>query len=141
MFGLIPYTNAVTRRNYMSPFASDFFRSFFEPGTPAGFRVDVKDEGDRFLMEAELPGARKEDVKVTVEKGVMTISVGTDAETEQKNGNYVYRERRYGAVQRAFSLEGVREDGISGEYRDGILYLTLPKITENIPAKREIEIA
>lgn len=138
MFGLIPYTN--TRRNYMSPFANEFFRSFFETGTPVGFKVDVKDEGSCYLMEAELPGVRKEDVKVTIENGVMTISVNTVAENEQQAANYIYRERRTGAMQRAFSLEGVNEDGVTGEYRDGVLRLNLPKLTENAPTKREIAI-
>ena len=139
MFGLIPYTNTA-RRNYMTPFTNEFFRSFFEPGTPAGFRVDVKDEGAHYLMEAELPGIRKEDVKVTVENGVLTISAGVNAENEQRSDNYVYRERRTGTMQRSFSLEGVAEDGVTGEYRDGVLRLTLPKLTETAPARREISI-
>ncbi|MBQ4090254.1 MAG: Hsp20/alpha crystallin family protein [Clostridia bacterium] len=140
MFGLIPYTNTAMRRNYTTPFANEFFRSFFETGTPAGFRVDVKDEGDRYLMDAELPGIRKEDVKVTIENSVLTISANTVTENEQKTDNYVYRERRTGAMQRAFSLEGVNEDAITGEYKDGVLHLTLPKLTEAVPARREIAI-
>ena len=139
MFGLIPYTNTA-RRNYMTPFANEFFRSFFETGTPAGFRVDVKDEGTHYLMEAELPGTKKEDVKVTVENGVLTISTDTNTENEQRSNNYVYRERRTGTMQRAFSLEGVAEDGITGEYKDGVLRLTLPKLADTAPARREIAI-
>ena len=91
-------------------------------------------------MEAELPGVRKEDVKVTVENGVMTISANVNTENEQKADNYVFRERRTGSMQRAFSLEGVNEDGITGEYNDGVLRLNLPKLTETAPAKREIAI-
>jgi len=140
MFGLIPYTNSALRRNYMTPFANEFFRSFFDNGTPAGFRVDVRDEGDHYLMEAELPGARKEDIKVTVENGVLTISANETYENERKADGYVYRERRTGAMQRAFSLEGVNEDAVSGEYVNGILRLTLPKLTETAPARREITI-
>lgn len=139
MFGLIPYTNTV-RRNCMTPFANDFFRSFFDTGTPTGFKVDVRDEGTGYLLEAELPGIRKEDVKVTVENGVMTISAATNTENEQQTDNYVFRERRTGSMQRAFSLEGINEDGITGEYKDGVLRLTLPKIAEATPARREIAI-
>lgn len=139
MFGLIPYTNTV-RSNYMTPFANDFFRSFFDTGTPTGFKVDVRDEGTGYLLEAELPGIRKEDVKVTVENGVMTISAATNTENEQQTDNYVFRERRTGSMQRAFSLEGINEDGITGEYKDGVLRLTLPKIAEATPARREIAI-
>lgn len=138
MFGMIPYGRAMTRHDMWN--ANDIFRSFFE-SAPASFRVDVRDEGDRYVMEAELPGIRKEDVKVSVENGVLTISAVTDAENERKAGNYVCRERRVGSMQRAFSLEGVREDGITGEYRDGILRLSLPRLTEALPARREIEIA
>ena len=139
MFGLIPYTNTI-RRNYMTPFANDFFRSFFDTGTPTGFKVDVRDEGTGYLLEAELPGISKEDVKVTIENGVMTISAATNTENEQQTDNYVFRERRTGSMQRAFSLEGINEDGITGEYKDGVLRLTLPKIAETTPARREIAI-
>lgn len=143
MFGLIPYTRNITRRannGFMSPFNDEFFRSFFGNEPAAGFRVDVRDEGERFLMEAELPGIRKEDVKVSIENGVMTISANTNTENEQKGDNYVYRERRTGSMQRAFSLEGINEDGITAEYTDGVLRLNLPKLAENLPAKREITI-
>ena len=140
MFGLIPYTGAV-RRSAFTPFANEFFRNFFESPAQTGFRVDVADNGDHYMMEAELPGVQKENVKVSIENGVMTISATTGAETEQRAENYVYRERRCGSMQRSFSLEGVNEDGITGEYRDGVLRLRLPKRAESVPAKREIEIA
>ena len=102
--------------------------------------MDVRDEGDHFTLDAELPGVKKEDVKVNVENGVLTISANTSANTEESNGNYVYRERRIGSMQRAFSLEGIREDDISAAYADGVLTLTLPKLTEAQPSKREIAI-
>lgn len=140
MFGLIPYTGNISRRGYTTPFTSEFFRNFFETDAHANFRVDVRDEGDHYAMEAELPGVRREDVKVSVENGVMTIIANTNAENEKRGDNYVYRERRFGAMQRAFSLEGIREDAITGEYRDGVLKLNLPKNAETAPARREIEI-
>ena len=144
MFGLIPYTHNITRRNdrdFLNPFSDDFMREFFGTISNVGFRVDVRDEGDHYTMEAELPGVKKEDVKVSVENGVMTITATTNTEGQHNNDNYVYRERRYGSMQRAFSLEGIREDEIAGEYKDGVLTLNLPKLTENVPAKREITIA
>ena len=99
------------------------------------------DRGDHYSLEAELPGVRKEDVQVSVENGVLTISANTGTENEQKTDNYIYRERRYGSMQRAFSLEGIREDGISAEYKDGVLRLNLPKEIDPAPAKRLIDIA
>lgn len=143
MFGLIPYTNNITRRNnrgFMNPYADEFFRSFFSDERTSGFRVDVRDEGDHFILEAELPGVKKEDVNVGIENGVITISARTNAEKEQHTGSYVYRERRFGNMQRAFSLEGINEDGVTAEYTDGVLKLNLPKLTEAHPNRREIMI-
>lgn len=143
MFGLIPYTSNITRRNnrsFMNPFADEFFRSFFANEPAASFKVDVRDEGDHFLMEAELPGVKKEDVKVGIENGVITISANATTENEQKNDNYIYRERRYGTMQRAFTLDGINEDSITAEYTDGVLKLNLPKLTEAKPDRREITI-
>lgn len=137
MFGMIPYARGIARRDLMN--TNDFFRSIFD-APPANFRVDVRDEGDRYVLEAELPGVKKEDVKVSVENGVLTIAAVSEAQTEQSAGNYVYRERRSGTMQRAFSIEGVREDEIAGEYSDGVLKLSLPKLTEALPARREIAI-
>ena len=61
MFGLLPYTASLTRNNgreMTNPFSDDFFRSFFGSGSE-NFRVDVKDEGKAYLMEAELPAGRR----------------------------------------------------------------------------------
>ena len=141
MFGLIPYTANLSRRGFTTPFTNEFFRSFFETPAPSAFKVDVLDRGDHYSLEAELPGVRKEDVQISVENGVLTISANTGTENEQQTDNYIYRERRYGSMQRAFSLEGIREDGISAEYKDGVLRLNLPKEIEPAPAKRLIDIA
>ena len=148
MFGMIPYrTHSFSRvpatRDYLNPFSDDFFRAFFGDDRMSGsFRVDVKDEGDHYLLEADLPGANKDDVHIDVENGVMTISAETRETREENHDNYVYRERRFGTVQRSFNLEGVNEDGITAEYKDGVLKLNLPKLAEEpAPAARRIAIS
>lgn len=145
MFGLIPYTaklaNREATRNLMNPFSDDFFRTFFESAPEArSLNVDVLDKGDHYLLEADLPGVSKEDVRVSIDEGVLTIATETNQEKEDKDKNYIYHERRYGRTCRSFNLDGIKESDISAEYKDGVLRLTLPKSTEAAPSAREIEI-
>ena len=145
MYSMIPYrTHSFNRanRDFLNPFSDDFFRAFFGDNRMSGsFKVDVKDEGDRYLLQADMPGVSKDDVHIDVENGVMTITAEMNETKEENNDNYVCRERRYGTMRRSFSLEGVREDEISAEYKDGVLALTLPKVAEDTaPKSRRIAI-
>ena len=154
MFSIIPYRahhNMTQRpaRGFFDDFSNDFFRPFFEGGfgemmrAQSQMKVDVTDEGDHFLLEADLPGMTKDNVKIEVENGVLTLCAESNAETEEKNeeGKYVYRERRYGSMRRSFNVEGIREDDITAEFKDGVLRLTLPKQEQQpLPAARTIEI-
>lgn len=139
MFNIIPYraNNHMAHREnrgYFEDFANDFFRPFFADsfGWMANQRlmkVDVRDEGDHFLLEADMPGLKKDDLKVEVSDGVLTISADYDAssETKDEEDKYVYRERRCGSMSRAFNVEGIKEEEITAAFRDGVLRLTLPK--------------
>jgi HSP20 family protein len=82
----------------------------------------------------------KDDVHVSIDEGVLTIAAETKQEKEEKDKNYIYRERRYGRTCRSFNLDGIREEGIAAEYKDGVLKLTLPKAAEDVRTAREIAI-
>ena len=114
-----------------SLFDDRFFRSFFDMndmvGAP-GFRVDVKEEPDAYRLEAELPGVKQEDISLSVDHDVLTISAEVNARKQEKRENYLYSERRSGHMERRFSLEGIEDGGITAEYRDGILTVNLPKV-------------
>ena len=139
MFGLTPFENRGF--DIFDPFRGfdeEFHRNSFAP-----CRTDIKDEGDKFVLEADVPGMKKEDLKVEVNDGVLTISADYDEHTEQKDedSKYVYRERRCGSVRRAFNVEGIREDGITARFQDGVLTLELPKCApEEKPVAHTIEI-
>jgi HSP20 family protein len=144
MSSLIPYRYRSNDRadNSLSLFHDDFFRPFFFGGDlPAAFRVDVKDEGDNYVMEAELPGVKRENVKIDVDDGVLTISAEwKNVDKENKSGDYIVNERRAGRVQRSFSLDNVVEDKITADYSDGVLRLTMPKREEVRRTPRRIEL-
>lgn len=141
MFSMVPvrtnrHVAVRNNENYFNPFSDDFFRAFFGEDFANGMlsaerplKVDIRDEGDRYLLEADMPGVSRENVHVDVNDGVMTISAEVNESKESTdNGRYVYRERRYGRTSRAFNLDGIREEDITAEFKDGVLRLNLPKV-------------
>lgn len=116
-------------------FFSNFTRGFF-----ADVRTDILDKGDMYVLQAELPGFRKEDIHIEVNDDYLTISAEQKEDKEEKKGNYVRRERRYGSFTRSFHLNNVDPDKITAEYKNGILELQLPKLDKTPPSSRRIDI-
>ena len=94
-------------------------------------KTDVKESDSGYELEMDLPGFKKEDVKVSLDDGYLTISAekGPDQnEEEKKSGKYIRRERYVGACERSFYVgEDVTRDDIKGEFKHGILKLIIPK--------------
>ena len=107
-------------------------------------KTDIKERDDRYELEMDLPGFKKDEVKVALENGYLTISAakGLDEdEQEKKSGRYIRRERYAGACQRTFYVgEDVRQEDIKGEFKHGILKLTIPKKAAQVPEKKYIAI-
>ena len=141
MYSMIPFGRMNTSWNDLF---DDFERSFFpvDRSQMPAFRTDIKDEGDHFLLEADLPGFRKEDIDLHLQDGLLTITAKHDETSENKdeNGKYVCRERRVGSFTRSFNVSGIQEDAISASYENGVLKLTLPKQGEPEPQSRKIAI-
>ena len=140
MFGMIPFER---HENNLFDAFDNFERNFFgNTSSAVTFRTDIRDEGDKFVLEAELPGFRKEDIQLHLKDGILTVSAQRTASSEEKDqrGNYIRRERRFGSFARSFDVEGIDEESISAAYQDGILELTLPKAKPAAPAVRQIQI-
>ena len=139
MFGMIPF--ARNDDNFFDLF-DNFERKFFGNSAAAlpDFRTDIRDAGDRYILEAELPGFRKEDIKLDLKDGILTISAQHSQESEEKKNSYIRRERRYGSFSRSFDVSGIQEDHITAAYNNGVLELTLPKAQPVVPAARQIDI-
>ena len=145
MFELIPFDRRGSRVSAYDPFRmlDDMERSVFSGNShPAmsSFRTDVTDTGDAFVLDAELPGFKKEDIKIDVENDCLTITAERKADEEEKQKNFIKRERFYGSFSRSFDVSGVNVDGIEAAYNDGILKLTMPKKVETVPPTRRLEI-
>jgi HSP20 family protein len=137
MYTMIPFRSHhnMPQRRSDSLFDDRFFRSFFDMNDwmgNVGFRVDIHDDSDHYTLEAELPGVKEDQISLTVENDTLTISA--DMETERKDEKAYYSERRVGHVSRSFSLEGIDQEHITADYRNGILTVTLPKEKPSEPA-------
>ena len=145
MFELIPFDRRNHSVSAFDPFRvfDDMERSFFrDVPSVASFRTDVTDTGDAYKLEAELPGFKKEDIKIDVEDDCLTISAERKVDEDKKDekNNFVKRERYYGSYSRSFDVSGINIDGIEASYTDGVLTLTMPKKAAEIPASRRLEI-
>ncbi|MGB5192707.1 MAG: Hsp20/alpha crystallin family protein [Polyangiales bacterium] len=101
--------------------------------------VDIREENDAFYVDAEVPGLSAEDVKVDVEKNVLTLSGERKVEKEEREGTFRRVERHYGSFSRSFSLpETVDTDSISADLKDGVLELRLPK--KEAPTPKQISV-
>ena len=141
---LVPYV----RRNLSAfdPFREldEIERAFFgrNESKIAAFSTDIRDNGSEFVLEADLPGIKKDDIKLDLSDNILTISAERHSEFEEKDkkGNYVRCERSYGSYQRSFDTTGIDTDKIDAEFKDGVLRLTMPKIIEQKPEPRRLEI-
>ena len=115
----------------------DLFRGFFvrpvdfnnaQQATPS-IKMDVKEDGDNYVVHAELPGVKKEDIHVVVDGNQVSISAEVKQEKEVKEGDRVLRSERYfGKVSRSFQLgQDIDDAKAAAKFNDGVLELTLPK--------------
>jgi len=138
MAGLIPFDRRGdlfydTFQNMMEEFFSDWpFRRAID-----AFKVDVQERENDYLVEAELPGVRKEEVSVTLEDKRLTIAVNRMAETEEKTKNYIHRERRAASASRHIYLPGAKSEGIKARLENGVLTVTVPK---SAPGYRSVSV-
>ena len=119
----------------MDPFADEFFKGFaLRPvygsnETAPQMRLDVTEDDKAYTVKAEIPGVSKDDIKVSVDGNMVSISAEVKKEKEEKEGEKVIRsERYYGSVSRSFTVShDVDENAASAKYTEGVLELTLPK--------------
>lgn len=140
MFDLMPYGR---RNQVFNPFhdLDNLEKHFFSGLGISEFKTDITEKDDAYLLEADLPGFRKEDIHVDVEDHFLVIRAERSAKEEKtEEGKVVYRERSYGSFSRSFDISNVDAGKITAKYADGVLALTLPKKAPDVPSTRRLEI-
>ena len=127
-------------------FDDDFFprHEFFSKKERNLMKTDIQETEKEYLLEVDLPGYKKEDIKIDVSEGYLTINAKVNKEDNEEEKNYVRRERFTGEATRSFYVgEDIKEDEIKASFKDGILTLNIPKVNpeEKLPEKKYIEIS
>lgn len=144
MFGLVPFGKR--REDAFSQLAKSFndafHDEFFAPlkSSTLSIRTDVKETEQAYLIEAELPGFRKEEIDIDYASPYLTIKAVRNEENNEENEQHqvVRRERRYGEFVRRFYVQDVDETGVEASLEDGVLSLKVPKLQK--PETKRIEI-
>ena len=142
MFEIMPYGHR--RVVAYNPFREleEMSRSFWNDTNLNAFRTDITEQDGVYTLTAELPGFKKEDISIDIDKDCLTIAAERkdESEDEDKERNYVRRERFYGSYSRSFNVKGIDTEAINASYADGILTLTMPSKTPETPPTRRLEI-
>ena len=107
--------------------------------TPSGPEADFYETENEFVLEMDLPGFQQDDVELTVEKGVLSISGERTIERDEEKGNYHLRERSWGKFSRSFSIpHTIDADGVEAAFNKGVLMVKMPKAAEALARKIQI---
>lgn len=138
----LTYNPFKAMEDFEKRFFEDPFTGFFETGDIAEFKTDISDQGDSYLLEADLPGFDKKDIHLDVQGDVLTINARRHSQHEDKDkkGNYIRLERSYGQYSRQFDVSGIDAHGIKAKYENGVLKLTMPKKQETLSESHTLEI-
>ena len=128
----------LTNRNFFNDFFKDsFFESPFDHSTTQVMRTDVHENDSNYLVEVELPGYNKEDIKADLKDGYLTITASHEENQEEKDkkGNCIRKERYTGSCHRSIYIgDHLTQEDIKASFKDGVLHLSIPK-----DAPKEIE--
>ena len=131
------------RKNEFDLFDEMFNDPFFTRGENKLMRTDIKEKNDHYELEVDLPGYEKENIKIELSDGYLTINASMNKETdEDKDSSYVHKERYVGECSRSFYVgDNIKEEDIKASFKNGTLKLTLPKEKqEKIEEKKYIDI-
>lgn len=121
-----------------------FDSDWFDALGPGHFvKTDIRETDDAYILEAEIPGFNKENIKIDYDNNVLTLSGVEEYESDEKDketGNYIRRERSTQSFSRQFVFQNIKPTEIKATYKDGILMVNLPKETTGESTTRNIEI-
>ena len=122
-------------------FYDDDFWDDFMPAVKANenMKCDIYEKGNKYFIEMDVPGFNKDDINIDVDNNYLAISASKENKVDEKDKNYIRKERSYGKYSRSFYIGNVSEKDIEAEFKDGILKVSVPK-EEKENSKKKIDI-
>ncbi len=145
MAGLVPFNhrNGLSARNTgrgdLFGMLDDFFNDSWLPRRSLmsdTFKLDVREEEKGYVVEAEVPGAKREEITLSLENSCLTLGVNRSEENTQKQKNYLHQERRITSMQRSIYLPDAQEEGTTAKLEEGILTIHVPKAEKDQQQRR-----
>ena len=117
------------KRNEFDLFDSMFEDPFFERKENKWMKTDIKEKGNNYIIEMDLPGYEKDNIQIEMENGYLKVSAKVEnSNDEEEEGKYIHKERFYGECSRSFYVgDNVKEEDVKASFKNGILTLTVPK--------------
>lgn len=130
----------IPRRNF--DLFDDMFNDSFFKGDNKIMKTDIKDNKDNYIIDIEMPGYEKENIKIDVEDGYLNVTASINKDNDESNDNYVRKERYVGECSRSFYIgDNIEAEDIKANFKNGILSLNVPKINkEEVPTKKYVQI-
>ena len=127
----------------VNSFNDDIFfnYSLFNRRHTDSFKIDMIESENNFLVKADIPGVNRSDIKLTFNNGVLKIKAERHNESDNSsNGNYI-SERTYGSISRSIKIpQNINQNDINAKYRDGVLEITLPKLSNDTSGTHHINV-
>lgn len=147
MAGLIPFNRK--KNDVLSTDLDDFHSvldDFFSDAWPMRrnlqsdtFKVDVQEEDKEYIVHAEVPGVKKDEIRLSLNEGRLGISIMREEEKEEKKKNFIHRERRMSSMERNIFLKEADNEGIKAKLEEGVLKIVIPK-RKTVDQSKRIEI-
>jgi len=144
---IVRYSALTPARSLQNEFRQVFERFLGEAADPSAVaasqwapRVDIREEDDRFVILADIPGVDPQDIEVQMDKGILSLKGERASEREAGNARYSRRERAWGGFHRRFALpDSADADGITATGRHGVLRIDIPKRPETTPRRIQVQ--
>lgn len=136
-----PLRELETLHDRIQRYFDDFSNYGFNVSDNFSPRIDISEEKNNIIVEAEIPGVKKDNIKITLQDNILTIEGEKKKETEEKEKNYYRSERIYGSFKRSFTLPvEVDSEKVDAKFENGTLRITLKKMEEKTKTEKIIEL-